>query len=311
MNKGDRVKLSKTTETGSITNILRGDLVEVALDGWNSTQVFSKNELKIIEKPVDITQIAPKKLENDYEKGVFLAFVPQKLPTGECLELFAINNTEWELPFSLTIDKTRSKIGLMAGFLKSGSYQKYDEKLKMENFDEWKSMTFSAIYHKDDAFEAKAMLYVQKKFQANTFFQSKKKAPFVDQKAYLFSLEEKIITIDANEIREKMMETNTVSTKKFSENIAQEIDLHIENLTKTYWRLSNAEIFALQLKTFEENLEKAIASGMDEIVFIHGIGEGKLEAAIHEKLKTHKNVSLYTNASEQKYGAGATLVRIK
>jgi Domain of unknown function (DUF2027)/Smr domain len=311
MNKGDKVKLSKTTETGVILNILRGDQVEVALDGWNSPQIFSKNELRIIEKPADIQVVATKKLDNDYEKGIFLAFVPLKLPMGEILDLYVINNTEWDLPFNITIDKTRSKIGLMAGLLKSGSYQKHKENLKIDQFDDWKTMTFSAIYHKEESFEAKAMLYVQKKFQASTFFQNKRKAPFLDQEAYLYSIEEKPMILNALEIREKMMDQNTISSKSISENIADEIDLHIEKLSKTYWRLSNAEIFALQLKIFEENLEKAIANGMDEIVFIHGIGEGKLEAAIHQKLKSHKNVALYFQASQQKYGTGATMVKIK
>ncbi len=312
MNKGDRVKLSKTTETGTITNILKGDQVEVSLDGWNSVQVFSKNDLKLIEITIASAVPAPSKIENDYEKGIFIAFVPIKLPIGECQELYLINNTAWDLPFSLTIDKTRSKIGLMAGFMPSVSYKKHAERLKMENFEDWKNITFSAIYYKNTSFEAKAMLYSQKKFLAQTFFQNKKKLPLIDIEGYLFKLDEPSLTIDPKVLKEKMMEKENpiVPQKNISKN-ALEVDLHIENLSKTYWRLSDIEIFELQIKTFEQELDQAIAKGLDEIVFIHGIGEGKLKAALHQKLNGHRNINYFENASANIYGTGATFVSIK
>lgn len=311
MNIGDKVKLSNTKETGIIINFLRGDQVEVELDGWNSKQVFSKNELRLVEQPAENKEIAKPKPKNNFEKGVFLAFIPQKLLTGESLELYAINNTDWDLPFSLTVDKTRTKSGLMAGFLKAGSFQKHIEKLKIEHFEDWKSMTFSAIYHSESVFEPKAMLYTQKKFQASTFFQNKAKVPFLETEGYLFQIDEKPFEINAKEIQEKMLGE---SPKIVSETIvkpAAEFDLHIEKLSNNFKQLGNAEIFAMQIDAFEKHLDKAIATGLEEIIFIHGIGDWKLKKAIHEILEFHKNVSDFEMANEQKYGTGATFVRIK
>jgi DNA-nicking Smr family endonuclease len=311
MNIGDKVTLNKTTETGTITQLLRGDLVEVELEGWNSRQTFSKNELKLLNKTAENEAIAPRKEVNKYEKGVFLAFAPIKLPTGEFLEFYAINNSEWDLPFSITIDKTRSKTGLMAGFLKAGSFQKYHDKLSMVNFEDWKSMTFSALHYFEANFEPKPQLYVQKKFQAATFFQNKKIAPFLEKETYLFQIDEKPIEINAKEIQEKMIEG---PTKPVFEAIAKpeaELDLHIENLNKNYKQLGNAEIFATQIDVFEKHLQKAVIAGLHEAVYIHGIGDGKLKKAIHDILEFHPNVRDFGAANAQKYGEGATFVRIK
>jgi hypothetical protein len=311
MNIGDKVKLHKTTETGTITQLLRGDMVEVELDGWNSRQSFSKNELKIIGQQLGIEPVVTIRPVNKYEKGVFVGFSPIKLPTGEFLELYAINNTEWDLPFSITIDKTRSKTGLMAGFLKAGSFQKYHHKLSIANFDDWKTMTFSGLYYSETNFDPKAMLYVQKKFQAATFFQNKRIIPFVEKEGYLFQMDEKAIEINAKEIQEKMVESNSKLSMESNQKPEEVVDLHIEKINVNFKQLGNMEIFANQIDTFEKYLDKAIAAGMHEVVYIHGIGDGKLKKAIHDTLEFHNNVRDFGPANEQKYGQGATFVRIK
>jgi Smr domain len=311
MNIGDKVKLTNTTETGIIANILKGERVEVALDGWNSTQVFNKNELTLLSKPVEIKGFGENTNISSYEKGIFLAFVPHKLPNGEGLNLYIINTTEWDLPFAISIEKNDSKAGLMAGFLKSGGIEKCANSLLISNFEAWKNLNISLIYFSEIAPNHKASLIIQKKFHASSFFQNKKKAPILNLESYLFQLDEKPLEINAKEIQEKMFESNVAQETIISQKPATEVDLHIENLTKTYWRLSHAEIFALQLKTFETQLESAIVAGVDKIVFIHGIGEGKLKNALHQKLKEHKNVSAFGKASDIKYGDGATVVKIK
>ncbi len=63
-----------------------------------------------------------------------------------------------------------------------------------------------------------------------------------------------------------------------------EVDLHIEQLTDDYKNMSNGEMVNLQLSVFETKLDQAIASGMFEITFIHGVGAGVLRQAIHRVL---------------------------
>lgn len=312
MNIGDKVKLSNTKESGIITALLPGGQVEVELDGWNSKQVFSKNELRLFENLVENKSIEPQKLSNTFEKGIFLAYIPQKLPTGESLELYIINNTDWDLPFAISLNKTRTNHGLMAGFLKARNYQKHTERLLVANFDDWKTMNVQAIFYQENSFESKENLSFQKKFQANTFFQNKKTAPFLEKEGYVFRIDEPEIFINADELQEKLMEPK-LSFKSVGslQKPETEFDLHIENLTKNHRQLGNAEIFAMQIDAFEKHLDKAIATGLHDVIYIHGAGDWKLKKAIHEILEFHPHVSTFGNANEQKYGGGATYVNIK
>ncbi len=311
MNIGDKVKLSNTKETGIITAILRGDQVEVELDGWNSKQVFSKNELRLIDQPVENKEVVRSKPINNFEKGLFLGFIPQKYLQEEYLEFYIINNTEWDMPFSLCFDKTRTKVGFMAGFLKSGAIQKHSEKLKFDHFEDWKSLSISAIYHRDGIFEPKSPLYVLKKFQAGTFFQNKSKVPILDLEGYFFQIDQKPIEINAKEIQEKMQDDFVEKSIETTIKPNEICDLHIEELVKNYKQLGTAEIFAMQIDAFEKHLDKAIAAGLNEVIFIHGVGDWKLKKAIHETLEFHKNISEFGLANEQKYGLGASFAKIK
>jgi dsDNA-specific endonuclease/ATPase MutS2 len=65
------------------------------------------------------------------------------------------------------------------------------------------------------------------------------------------------------------------------------------------------------MSRFTTALEGAILAGTRRIVFIHGVGNGRLK---HEILKTlnRKYPKLrYQDASFKKYGYGATLVMLK
>src|SRR4051794_12108172 len=92
---------------------------------------------------------------------------------------------------------------------------------------------------------------------------------------------------------------------------ASVIDLHIEQLSGDKARMSNTEILKIQLDAFEKQLENAIASGMQEITFIHGIGNGTLRLELHKRLGRHPHVQYYEDAQKEKFGYGATKVKIK
>ena len=87
--------------------------------------------------------------------------------------------------------------------------------------------------------------------------------------------------------------------------------LHIQELADDFANLSNAEILDIQMSRFTTALDGGIIAGTRRIVFIHGIGNGRLK---HEILKTldRKYPKLrYQDASFKEYGYGATMVIIK
>lgn len=86
-----------------------------------------------------------------------------------------------------------------------------------------------------------------------------------------------------------------------------EVDLHIEELTSDFSHMSNTEMMALQLKKFETEMNKAIKGNYYNIVFIHGVGNGKLKQAIYSELKNYAGIK-FRDADYARYGRGATEV---
>ena len=89
-----------------------------------------------------------------------------------------------------------------------------------------------------------------------------------------------------------------------------EVDLHIGQLIDDYHLLDNDEMLRLQLDYFTRCMEGAFMNRIQEIIFIHGVGNGTLKNEIIKILKAFDNVH-YFEASLAKYGVGATEVFIK
>jgi dsDNA-specific endonuclease/ATPase MutS2 len=92
--------------------------------------------------------------------------------------------------------------------------------------------------------------------------------------------------------------------------IEDEVDLHIENLLPSHRGMSNGEIIDVQLRHFTKALDNAIRNNYYKIVFIHGVGKGRLREEIHTLLETYSGIT-YRAASYERYGWGATEVLIR
>jgi dsDNA-specific endonuclease/ATPase MutS2 len=88
-----------------------------------------------------------------------------------------------------------------------------------------------------------------------------------------------------------------------------EVDLHIQQLTKSYKGLSNYDMLNLQMDAAKRQLEFAIRNRIQKVVFIHGVGEGVLKEELKYLLGRYENIKYY-EADYQKYGLGATEVYI-
>ncbi|HEX3007822.1 MAG TPA: DUF2027 domain-containing protein [Bacteroidales bacterium] len=91
----------------------------------------------------------------------------------------------------------------------------------------------------------------------------------------------------------------------------EEIDLHIEELTDDYKSLEASEILDIQMSKFHIALEGAIRNHTRRIIFIHGVGNGKLKFEIRKALDTQYKKYRYQDASFKEYGYGATMVILK
>lgn len=335
MNIGDKVRLLHSKEEGIITRFLKDNVVEVEIEAGFKLPVL-KRELAIVSKTENQffkpTPAAPQnevgkqketKTVIKADKGIFLAFLPVN---DKNVSIYLINNSDWSLPFSLTLTTDRIYVGLLGGVLKARSSQKSTLDLAIKDIEEWGSFNFQAFYYQEGPFDERSPLTKKMRVRSSTWASHKKKAPLLDVEVYLYQLDadepeivpikakeqEQKLVIDAEKLKEGMMEKKQVDilTKNY-EKPAQLVDLHIEALTKNHYSMSNGQMLELQLNTFLNKFEQAIASGMDEITFIHGVGNGVLRQEIQRKLSGHKNVAWFEDTQKEKFGYGATKVKIK
>ena len=75
--------------------------------------------------------------------------------------------------------------------------------------------------------------------------------------------------------------------------------------------MTNGEIIEIQLGRFETALQTAVNANSNKIVFIHGVGNGRLKHELRKKLDRKYPDLKYQDASFKEYGYGATMVYLK
>ncbi|MCA1746899.1 MAG: DUF2027 domain-containing protein, partial [Bacteroidales bacterium] len=115
---------------------------------------------------------------------------------------------------------------------------------------------------------------------------------------------------EAMYLKGDLKQEGTVKSRKVvvAENGPVEVDLHIEQLMDSYKLLTNSEILDIQMTRFRSELENAIQKKTRKIVFIHGVGNGKLKHDLRRALDTEYKKLRYQDASFKEYGFGATMV---
>ena len=328
MNIGDKVRLVHGREEGIIYAFLPGNVVEIEIeDGFripvlrNEIVTISPVEAQRLVKSQDSQKIGSQsdKIVSRSpvfaEKGIYLAFASVN---DRAVTVHLINNTDWILPFTAVAIDQSVQAGLAAGALQPRSTQKLTE-LVMKDFETWPTFDFKIIYYREGKYSLPQPLTKKLKCRAQSFYKSKGQAPVLGREAFVYQLDEEnlkkeeLLAADSgltDALRNSMM-GGAEALKTLPEKPENVVDLHIEKIQKDFSGLSNEAILKIQLGTFEISLERAIANGMEEITFIHGSGSGVLRNELHRRLSKHQHVQFYKDAQKEKFGYGATLVKIK
>jgi hypothetical protein len=312
MKTGDKVRFLRSTESGVIRRVIDSKTVEVEIEDdflipmlITELVVVSQQESKEFEKEDSHSNDSG----NFKSEGLHLAFTPFN---DKILSLNIINNSSMEILTSISFHHESSTECIFGGTVSQNTFQKTAE-LVLADFDKWPTITVQAIYFRHGKTKLKDPLNKNIKFKANTFFKSKQLLPVINKEGYLFQVDDEVLEFNPSEVLERMYEPKGkgVSAANTLDRPLKEIDLHIEKLNQSFSKLDNSAILQIQLSAFEHNLESAIATGMDEIIFIHGVGNGVLKNQIHKLLSNNKNIKFYKDAQKEKFGYGATLVRLK
>jgi hypothetical protein len=87
------------------------------------------------------------------------------------------------------------------------------------------------------------------------------------------------------------------------------IDLHFDALDAPQHLTEGHEKLRYQMDVFENELQKAFDAGCKSIIFIHGVGNGRLKSELANRLQQKLHISFH-DASYKEYGAGATQVNL-
>jgi len=269
------------------------------------------------------TPAAPTKVA----KGLYLGLVHQ---SPELLAVHVINNTDADVLYTFGEEKpdgtyrglASDKLGAKEASAPLGHWH-------LKDFDRWPAVLVQLLPHQVNGNTAYELLSKRTQFKAATFYKSRQQAPVLQKEAYLFQLDEKPAaplaapTPDNLAATLKAQLTGDAPAKPAALAPApepakalvappHELDLHIEALRpEGADGLSNTAMLKLQLDTFEDALSRALATNMHEIVFIHGAGNGTLRKEIHKQLSRNKDIKFFEDAQKEKFGYGATLVRLK
>lgn len=336
MNIGDKVRMVRAKEQGVITQFLSGNQVEIEIeDGFripvmrSEVVVVSPMEAERLLKPVgNVTPQAPRGPIILSNQGIYMAFVAQN-DRGDGPREFAVylvNNTDWDMPYTLNEERGSVINGLQSGVLKPRSQAKLTDYYSFSTLDNWPTFLFQGIWFRAAKVSFRPPLVKRLKCRAQTFHASKKTVPVLNAPGHLFQLDadekeatpnpattKPTVALSAEEIKNQMLKAKTDPTIPLSfERPSAVVDLHVEALLPNGPGSRQAgELLDLQLETFEKMIENAIATGMSEITFIHGVGSGTLRTELHRRLGRHAHVKYFEDAQKQKFGYGATKVVIK
>lgn len=332
-NIGDKVKFLNDTGSGEVVGIIDKNTASVLIDnGFEvpvlikdlvhaagtyyeaaSNEINSDPEVKEVPEPPDIE--AYSQVEDE---EIIFAFVPEENSSG--FETYLINSSSYYLKYVISNEKEGEQLLYHQGELEPGL------KIQLKNYhpgqlSDEEVFRIQGILYSGGPYRRVAPADMLVKFQATEMYDAARRITndYFNEKAILFTLydwkapKEVQMDIDPEEIKKAMYTKGDVPTgsKKVDlPNGPEEIDLHIENLVDDHSNMENSQILDIQLSRFRTTLETAILHKSKRIVFIHGVGNGKLKYELRKILDTEYKKLRYQDASFKEYGYGATMVLI-
>lgn len=325
---GDKVRFLNEKGEGVVTRIQDNKTVMVEMpDGFEipylAAHLVPIHTEMIVDKDTENIELSP---DASIADAIYFVIEPdhELHQLMNDYKLYLFNASAFNLLYTYSIKDDAYYQALKNGSV--GPYQKVLLKqVKMQFFNDFHHHKIEAILFKNTHFRAQVPV------SENVFITPRNlnkatpiKHPEFKYPVFAFLLKDEFITTQTVEailskedidklknIKEfKSKDKISRSHKEYLRSLEKEVDLHIEELIDSPKGLSNHEILSIQLEHFEKELDEAIAKGMKKLIFIHGVGNGRLKQEIISVLKDMKEVT-YQDASHKEYGFGATQVNIK
>lgn len=337
MKTGDRVKFLHEKGEGRVTGFRGKDTILVEIeDGFEipflaseliliEPVISSKKEMIIDEIKPSLTEFgdhsATEEDQETWDEEVAFA-VNLKKGTSQ-LNAFLINNSTYNLLYTVSQYLEGEDVLLSAGSLEPG-VKVHCGKLLPENLETEMFIHISILFYGKSGFKylkpfarslkiLPAELYNHKLLDENEYFEE----PAMVMSIYRFKEESKKEfqnkSLEPADLKKHFEEQNPslpTGSKPDENKQVTEVDLHIEAIIENTAGLDNSEIIKIQMDRFRMALDTALLHKTRRIVFIHGVGNGKLKYELRKELDRKYPDLKYQDASYREYGYGATMVFI-
>jgi len=307
---GDRVSFINDKLSGTVKRIIDKKQVLLLLDDGFEIPV-SINELVLMERVGGAVEIQENDLsiiaeEEDKSDKVYFAAVTEDSTKGVIVNTFLVNTTQGMIKFVL-FNKTMGQVkGLAQGDLESSRAIKLIQ-FGITEASDYRNLVLHAIHYAEKPDFIIAPMNISFKLKPVSIIKEQKIIPVLKQKGLLINL------TDYQQTNENISIDKSVNPVNISkpEPPADLIDLHLEELSESPKLLLPHAAFELQMKVFSNSLENALAHNINNITFIHGVGQGKLKTEIRKSLDLNPHVKGFEDADYKKFGYGATIVYLK
>lgn len=257
---------------------------------------------------------------NDLPEFIFAALPDNPgNPTEGKIMLYLVNDCNFTLIYHFALKTEDEYTTVDAGMLEPNTKVELDS-IRAKGVGELPDYCFQLLYFKkkatrlEEPVQKEVSISAVKLFKASSFVKNR----YFNTPALLIKLVSNPLKAELEKLSDKdfhqislTKEPKKPASPEIVRNDLVEVDLHINQLLDDTRGLSNADMLKLQMETFRKEMDKAIASGVKRIVFIHGVGDGVLKNELRRELGRKYANYPFQDASFREYGFGATMAVLK
>jgi hypothetical protein len=333
-NVGDKVRFLNETGGGIISGIVSSTKVNVVdEDGFEipvrmaDLVVVGRDEYRGADKPAENAKPTAEQSytdvvdSDDYELLIALVPKDRSNPAGGSLDLYFINDSSFYCTYIVSQHTKTDKLSLLGQSTAEPETKEFVCSIDKAGFDSKLNLNIvCTLYkHKEYKYYPPEQITVNmdpvKLVKKSSFVEN----DFFDENAYILkiaanNIPEPEININPQELEKAIKQKNPAKPAeppKKSKPDIEEIDLHIEELVDDARGLDSGQIFEIQKARFIIAMEYCLSAKIKRMVFIHGVGNGRLKHEIRRLLDTqYAGLVHYHDASFKEYGFGATMVML-
>lgn len=345
---GDRVRFLNAVGGGTVTKIMK-DTVTVLSDDDDFEYPTLISEIIKIEQETPAESTPPKpqietvaEVEEEDDETIedivagndelklFLGFVPQddRDPTNCDLDVYVINDSNFHIYYTYLLPSSAGEYEYKKSGKIGPNTKWHIDTIERNELSKLNEVLLEALPYRRGSYKPMKPLQKFVKLQSVWFFKigKYKTNDFFHEDAIIYEVTEddfkkqvdRISPEDVQRVIRKQQQQNKVADKSEASKAKRSrfpeekiIDLHIHELIDDEAGLSNGEILQIQIDKFEQELVELSKTPTKRVVFIHGVGNGRLKHDLRKKLERKYSKFRFQDASFAEYGWGATLVFLK